>query len=417
MLRWRALYPYNAVHVVRVDGALARAHLHDAIGAELTFSGLTGLRLDRARRRYEYEGGPPKFTLDVIAAGEDAHAALCSEIERQLNLPFPSDGRIDPFRFFVLPQDGTIHLGLAYDHFVAGGDSIAALLNGIVDRYRGVSTHGAPPQLYPPTFAPLFARNAACFVRNLGWLRRAAASCRRGLRPRYDDVGDGYNGFVHVAAEAPATASLLATGRSWKVTFNDVLLAVVLRALAAHAPPRPATGRRRELAVASIVNLRGEMGFDTRAAFGQFLSSMRIAHAVPEGIALERLARDVHAETARIKKDKLFLQTLAAVRVNGVMWKFLDTERRQRLYAKVYPVLAGVSTLNIDALWRAGGASAPPADYLRAVPTGPIAPLVVAATTCADTLQLGFSYRRAAFDREQATRIAATVAASIRELQ
>jgi hypothetical protein len=416
MLRWRALHPYNAVHVVRLADTFDRARLHDAIAAELAFTGLAGLTLDAARRRYAYGGGPPGFTFDVVAARGDAHAALCEEIERQLNLPFAPAGRIDPFRFFALPGDGASRFGVAYDHFIAGGDSIAVLLNDIVLRYRGRREERGAPQLYPPTFALLFRRNAGRFLRGLGWLRRAAASCRRGLRPRYGDSSDGYNGFVHVGLDPPALAGLLAKAKQWNVTFNDILVAIVLRVLAADAPSRATARRRRELAVASIVNLRDELGFDTRATFGQFLSSMRIAHLVPDGIALERVARDVHAETARFKTDKLYLQTLAAVRLNGLVWPFLDRRRRQRLYAKSYPVGAGVTTLNIDKLWRErdGG---PPPDYLRAVPTGPVAPFVVAATTCGGTLHLGLSHRRAAMSREKAARIAESIAACISELQ
>jgi hypothetical protein len=417
MLRWRELHPYNAVHVVRVAGTLDRARLHDAIVKQLAFAGLAGLELDRARRRYEYCGGPPAFELEVIAAGGDGERALCDEIERQLNRPFAPDGRIDPFRFFLLSEDGAFRLGLAYDHFIAGGDSILALANDIVDRYEGTPARDAAPELYPPPFARLFTRQAGRFVRGLGWMGRTASSCRRGMRPRYQDADDGYNGFVHVALEPSELAAILAAARSWDVTFNDALLAVMLHVLAANLPEHKQARRRREIAVASIMNLRAEFGFGTREVFGQFLSSMRISHPVPDGIALAQLARDVHLETTRIKTGKLYLQTLAAVRLNSIVWWFLNERRRRRLYAKAYPVWAGVTALNVNALWRArDGASTPP-DYVRAVPTGPLAPLVVAATTCGNTLHLGVSYRRSAFSREKVARIAASVAACIRSLQ
>ena len=47
------------------------------------------------------------------------------------------------------------------------------------------------------------------------------------------------------------------------MTLNDLLLAMLLRALAAELPERATARRRRELAVASIVNLRDEFGFGT----------------------------------------------------------------------------------------------------------------------------------------------------------
>jgi hypothetical protein len=108
---------------------------------------------------------------------------------------------------------------------------------------------------------------------------------------------------------------------------------------------------------------------------------------------------------------------LLAMRVNGVVWWFLDTERRQRLYSKAYPVMAGLTSLNVDALWRPAGVAGESRDYLRAVPTGPLAPLVVAATTSGDALALGFSYRRSAFAPADIARIGAFIAESIRALR
>src|SRR4030095_5242703 len=135
MLRWRALHPYNAVHVAFVERELDPERLRDAIGAQLVAAGLTGLVLDARAARYEYTGGAASVLLDVLGAGADAHAALCAEIERQLNQPFSADGPMVPFRFFALPDTGGFRLGLAYDHFTAGGDSIVALMQEIVDRY------------------------------------------------------------------------------------------------------------------------------------------------------------------------------------------------------------------------------------------------------------------------------------------
>ena len=57
---------------------------------------------------------------------------------------------------------------------------------------------------------------------------------------------------------------------------------------------------------------------------------------------------------------------------------------------------AGLSMLNVNALWpRANEAIAPPV-YIRGVPTGPLAPLVAAVTTVGDTLYAGISFRTAA---------------------
>jgi len=415
MLRWRALHPYNAVHVAFVSAALDPARLRETIGAHLAAMGLTGYAVDVAQARYEYRGGPATFPFDVVNAGADAHAALCAEIERQLNLPFPTDGAIAPFRFFALTDAGGFRLGLAYDHFVAGGDSIVALMQDLVDRYLGRPPSRPPPDLYPPTFGRLLARETAAFVRGLGALPAQIASCRRGVRPKYFDSTDGHNGFLHVRLTPAETAALLARAKEWGVTFNDLLIALLLAVIGPAVGAQRRSRNRGEIAVASIVNLRGALGLDTREAFGQFLSSMRIAHAMPAGIRLEELARDVHRDTQRFKARRLHLQTLLAVRVNGVVWRFMDDVRRQHFYTKTFPVWAGVTTLNVNALWEPRDGAGPP-DYLRAVPTGPLAPLVVAATTAGDTVHLGFSYRRSAWWPDGIDRIVDSVVAKIRAL-
>lgn len=416
MLRWRDLYPYNAVHVVRIVHALDHARLAAAVGDELRATGLTGLALDRARRRYEYRGGAPAAEIEIIDGGGNATATVCAEIERQLNRAFPVTGAIVPFRFFAVPEQGSFRLGLAYDHFVAGGDSIVALLSNIVARYAGLTPAANRPNLYPATFARLLLRNAGSIVRGLPWLGRTASSCRRSVRPSYGDEADGYNRFAYLRLDAPAAATVRTSAKKWGVTFNDLLLAMLLLALAPHVPERRRVTRRREIAVASIVNLRAEAGFDTGEVFGQFLSSIRLSHPVPDGITLVELTHDIHRQTAMIKMRKLHLQTLLAVRGNAIIWRFLNARQRRHLYIKAYPVMAGLSTLNVNALWSRGAPEAPPPDYLRAVPTGPLAPLVVAATTCGDTLQLGLSFRRAAAIAEKIDRIADDFRRSIQSL-
>jgi hypothetical protein len=417
MLRWRDLHPYSAVHVVQVREPFDRIRVESAIANQLSDAGLTGLVLDRRRKRYEYRGGPATVELEVVPPGIDEHTAIRTEVERQLNRPFPRDGAFVPFRFFVHDQGGEFGLGLAYDHFIAGGDSIVVLLNDIVGRYLGIPMKRRKPNLYPATFRPIVARNAGQLVRNVRWLPRIMASCRRGIRPAYADQADGYNAFDFVTLAAPAVSTLRARAKAIGVTFNDLLLAIILKALSRDLPEASRVGRRREVAVASIVNLRNESGYAAHEAFGQFLSSMRVSHAVPDGVTVEALALDVHRETARFKSRKLYLQTLLAMQFNAMVWWFLNTRRRQRLYAKAYPVLAGLTSLNVDALWESPAKDGQAPAYLRAVPTGPITPLVVAATSSGNALALGLSYRRSAFMAAKVATISRFVADCVCSLQ
>ncbi len=146
MLRWRELAPYNAVHVAELAGPLAGPRLAAAVAAHLAALGVTGFALDARHRRYEYAGGLQPVEVPVLAGGADPYAVIEREMERHLNLPFPPDGAYVPFRFFVVDAGATFHLGVAYDHFIAGGDSIVALLKGVASRYEGTGANPGRPK-------------------------------------------------------------------------------------------------------------------------------------------------------------------------------------------------------------------------------------------------------------------------------
>ncbi len=397
MLRWSDLHPYLGVHVVRIRRPFAEIQLAPEIARCLEAAGLTGLVLDPKQRRFRYEGGCAEVMLTVLAGVQDPVGALHAEIERQLNIPFRRHPQANPFRFFAVPVTDSFYLGLAYDHFIAGGDSIALLLRGITEGVSGGAPGGASapvPELYPATYRSLVVRHPAAFLKGLFSLPGLVAASRRSYRPRYRTPDDPRNEFAHFRLEPGQFAALRGTAKTWGATVNDVLLASLLQALSPLASDRRRAPRRRELAVASIVNTRQDFGADAQHAFGQFLASFRVSHPVPQGMTLRQLVQELHRETTRIKRRKLYLQTIMALGATALMWPFLSVGRRHGFFAKYYPAWGGLTALNVDALW---GSGIEPEDYLRAVSTGPLCPLVFAVTTARDALHVGVSYRPAAF--------------------
>lgn len=419
MLRWRDLHPYNPVHVIRIPAPLDAERLRACIAERLEAWGLTGLVVDTVRWRFRYEGGRAAVALRVVSAANDPRAALAREVEREFNTPFAREARANPFRFVALDEGDAFGCALAYDHFVASGDSIVRLLTAIACAYLGREDPAArPPELYPPTYRSVALRHPVWVARAVAALPSLVAGARRAQRPRYGDVENPYNSFAYVRLGRSQLNALLTTGKAWRVTLNDLLMASLLQALAPLAPERRAASRRREVAVASIVNIRGDFRAGAANAFAPFLAAFRVGHEVPEGVSLEQLAKDVHATTARVKRGHRYLESILALGLSALVWRLLDARRRHGFYAKHHPAAAGITTLNVSALWREAGAAATAGlDYIRAVPTGPLCPMVFAVTTVADALHVGIAFRSAALSASQAAAVAADFVRAVDSLQ
>jgi hypothetical protein len=403
MLRWRELHPYNPVHVVRVPAKLDVDRLRSGIAERLESLGMTGLAVDRAHWRYRYEGGPAAVELGVMAGGDDPAALLSRTIEREFNRPFVPAAREQPFRFIAIDEGPVFQLLLVYDHYVASGDSIARLLTSLAGMLSGSAATATPLALGCRS-----ARYRGALLRHPGWALRAllgipqmVADARRACRVPYTRIEDGSNAYLGVTVDAARTAALRAAAKAWGVTFNDLMLACLLQALSPLAASRRSAARRNRLAVASILNMRRDLGPRERDGVSPFLAAFRVSHPVPDGIGLQQLAQAVQQQSSRIKRRHLYLQSLLALGLSALLWPLLTPLQRLGFYPKHFAVWAGLTSLDLNALWEQTAQSDTAGlDYLRAVPTGPLCPLVLAVTSVHDRLHLGFAYRTSAFSRD-----------------
>ncbi len=420
MLRWRDLHPYNPVHVVRVPAALEPERLRACIGEWLESCGLTGLAVDHSRWRFRYEGGPAAVELTIVPGGSDPLAQLSRTIESEFNRPFTSAPHENPFRFFAIDEAGGFQLALVYDHYVAGGDSIARLLTGIACSLAAdeVPATPAPVRRHPATYRSVFLRHPLWALRAVAGLPRTITGARRSYRPRYADVQDGHNGFSYLRIGPPQRAALLGTAKAWGVTLNELLMASMLLALSPLAAQRRQESRRTELAVASILNMRRDFRADAQDVLSPLLAAFRVSHAVPDGIGLQQLAQEVHAQAVRTRRGRLYLGSLVALGVSALLWPLLSVAQRHGLYPKHFPVWAGITSLDLNPIWaRAGCKQVPRLDYLRAVPTGPLCPMVFAVTTAHDTVHVGIAFRTSAFPRAAVEGLAAAFLQAIAQLR
>jgi hypothetical protein len=397
LLLWDRIHPYNAVHIVKIPCPPEPERLKEIVNRCLEAKGLTGLVLDRDSCRYEFRGGPSRLEIEVINKPGESSSALKREVQKQLNLRFLCGLRGEPFRFFAVTDDHFFYFGVVYFHLISGGDSIIYLMKDIVRVYiDGNASEPCRPLIFYQKDSLL---RRLLYPGNLyRWIRALPghiAKMRRSFRPKYGDARDHRTGFTFFSIPSSQMTALIQRAKRWDVTVNDMFLAILLVSLAPFADGRSSEPRRRRLSLGSVVNIRKELSYNDPQRFGFFLGTFVVSHDVPEGIKLEDLVKDLKKQTARIKEDKFYLGSVMDQWLAILMIRLLYRNRGDSFYSKNYPLLGGISNINLDSIWAQPEETE--IEYLRTVSTGPATPLVFSLTTAAGRLHVGVSYRETVF--------------------
>jgi len=398
MLQWNAMHAYNAVHVVRVPHALDKTRLTQLINDELEPLGLTGLSIDHRRGTLQYHGGPAQNELKVVQGGPNVHAILQKEMESQLNTSFVGHGAINPFRFFVIEEEGAFYLGLVYFHVVAGAESIILLLKHFVYKYLDRESAGLsyPLDVYPHGYGRLTPWNSQLIFQKLWGLPSMVSDLKKSSKPRYRDFQDQDNGVSVFSLSPEQLQGLMRTGKRWGITLNDLFLTLLLKALGPLDSKRFSAKRRRQMTVGSIVNIRRDLGIDSLKTFGLFLGSFIVSHPVPEEISIENLAKGIRQQTLKIKEEKLYLGTPIDLWMGRFLLSLYPPKQKKKFYPKTYPLWGGITNMNLNPLWEQKDENRA-IDYFRAVSTGPITPLVLSITTVRETANIGLTFKKTVF--------------------
>ncbi len=398
MLKWNDLHSYNAVHVVRIPESFDAGRLGTIINATIGGSGLTNLCLDLKRGILRYHGGPMNCEIKVLGADADPEAALCAEIETQLNTGFMLGERMNPFRFFVAVNAGSFLLGLVYFHPVADAESIVRMLMPIVNTYVGKAERRSTglAELHPRRHDRLFRQNPVVLARKLAALPSMIGAMRASSRPRCSDAQDLRNEFTRFSLRSEDLLALRAASRSLGVTINDLFLALLMKALAPLDARREQAARRRNISIGTIVNTREDLGLDVPPFFGLCLGFFVVTHPVPDGMTVADLARDIGIQTLGIKRRQLYLGWPLELAAARLALRFFSARGQKDFYRKSYPLWGGITNMNLNSIWNELDGGAPP-DYFRAVSTGPITPLVLSITTVGSGVNIGVTYRVTSF--------------------
>lgn len=386
MLSWDETLPYNATHALRVERQLEPAALREAIRLSLEHCG--------------YPVAGDAICLEEHAAGLCVDGALRDVVEAQLNRRFDLAAGEGPFRFFVIRVDAaTFVLGICYFHPVAGADSILWLLEDVLANYL---QRDPKRRIQWSREKPLRCRALLWrYLREIpGWLRSLPGyvrSTRRYARKRIEHQAEAAHGVCTLRLGPDDLDWIRTQMRGFGATFHDVLLALVIDALAKMMPQRLQHPHRREITVGSIINIRNDFGERAANAFGLYLSSFFVSHAVPEGSGFGTVLKDVLCQTRKIKGERLYLRNLLVLQAYLILKRLFKGDRYKKMFLKSFPLLAGVTSFFVDRFQRRL-AGFPVSDYWRSASASFATPLVISVTTFGRATNLTITYNRAVYD-------------------
>ena len=412
MLLWDEMHAYNAVHVARVAASLDATRLRGVLAKVLADRGLTGLHMDAKGRAFEFRGGAAVIDL-AVCEGVEARETLRAETERQINLRFDHTAEFTPFRFFAVPDGDSFWLGTTYFHAIADAEPIVRLACDFIAEYAGVpaprarwNCHGGGGRRAP--------------MRLLMWLRKLLAlpaqfrALRKAIRPGCTDADDFGNGLELFTLGSAELSALITTGKKLGVTVNDLFLALLMWSFAPLCEAVRRDGRDR-ISLGCIVNARRDLGITGDDSFGLVLGGFSVACGIAETGDLPQLARSIAAQTRRYKSGGLHLANALEMGLVLRLMSLFSTNQRRRFYPKNYPLWGGLTNMNLTHL--PGDAAARPQDYLRAVSTGPVTPLVLSVTSFGSGVNLSMSYRTSVFSREEIATVRGRFTAAVRGLE
>ena len=396
-LSWDRSLPYNASHALHVDLPLDVSRLEQCMHACLDRYGLLGFWVDEKNGRFRFEGGQ-KPSLEVLSDPTDALTQLRQIFEKELNKPFDRDRVVCPFRFFAFTNGPGFYFGLVYFHVIADASSIVYLLNDIVRDYRSAGTQSLPSgRIYPKVrfgARPLLSG----FLNGVKTLASDISDIRRSRRAPFNPAAPKKTALL-MEKLAVDGSRLAAKSRMLGVTVNDVFLAALLKSCAGLGVGKNSK-RRNRIAVSSIVSMRRDLGLNGGREFGLFLSSFRVSAESPGACALSDLAREVGRQTCRIKRGRLYLRNIFETCLGLKLKQFGSQLQRERFYAKNYPLAAGLTNVDMRALW--DDSAGPLPEYWRAVSVSAAVPLVFSVTTAASALQISVSFSSQVYTEAEA---------------
>jgi hypothetical protein len=206
------------------------------------------------------------------------------------------------------------------------------------------------------------------------------------------------------AAEPGWIESLTQAARQRGVTVNDLFVAAGAIACGEHLPYRR-IGRRSDIGIGTIIDLRQGSGDALANVFGLFLGFANVIARPVDLREPERLLRHVNAQTRLIKKNQSAAMSMIWIWSSLICARFMSPVSAYNYYRKHMPLSAGVSNVNLTPTWVMTEFPGVVRRFMRVSPTGPTIPLTITPTTLGKDFHVAFTWREELIDRATVERI------------
>jgi hypothetical protein len=406
MRQWDALHPYNAVQAARLAGAPDLQRLEDAWRTTLKSMGIgrVVVRGDSYAHTTCSENDPAT-ALRLPEQGTSLETLLTAA----MNEPMSGEQEC-PFHPFVLRESDSYTFGVGYHHWVADSYSIRWLMREWLGRSQGMNIPATPAIIAPHGPWHYFGPRRGGWDLGEGLLavlrRRSRFARARRLSAGAEDGAVAVSIHTLPPGVAPALSRV---AHFHGVTVNDLLLSVIAEAIDRFGANPPTPGRD-ELALGTVVDLR-TLSDDARLkqSFGLFLGTTTTVLRGADLRDWPRLLRSVARQNAchKLTCAPQISTMLFAVGLEEL--KRMDLRRWAELYRRRMPVAAGISNVNMNRHISRAACPQPILDYFRVAPTGPMLPLLVAATTLGHNLNFILTRQRSAIDDAAGAKIAESI--------
>ena len=380
MRQWDALHPFNMLVAVRVRGRLDEPALRVAVADEA-----------------------PSASIAIRIGSEADYDRVASD---ELNTRIPPDA--GP-RLVVLvgPQGHIVVLNQPHQR-MDGASAFAALVR-VVSRYLGVGVPEAVPGRGGGAGAAGQARRGIVawhrWPRMIAGAAAASSAFARCYRPASGSPDALTDSVTTIPVAADTRARVRALSRTVDGTANDVLVAALAEAVLSATRPARHAGSRRGVALALPVDLRAiraDVPLDGAGVDVSFINVVLSGEDRPFASLLGEVART----TAAARRTRSYATSTIEMWAASRLARWLAANERSRYFSRQRPYCGVLTSPRVPAAWVAPGLGGLCGGWRLAVSSGPMTPLVIAATVGPDdSVECTATVRRYGYRADEAAAV------------